>query len=764
MRTWLRGLTVLMACLVGTVLAAAALRAAEPPPSGLEWRPVLEHGLSPERGTPIPREAVSVFTYEGGYRGYDQPIGIAVGPESIAVDYGQSGVLFDRKSGQVRGRVTVADGWPKARPDGFPPAYKPGQAHLVGPGIVEARHGGEDVPDREVVLTAEFGGRTWKAYQPGSALYWRGRSYFGPDTWTDILREGSAKSFLESTARDGRKPVRYTTAEGLAGNIVTHLAVADGALWAACVDIYNPEKKEWGDGGLARYDTKSDRWERVKEVDGRPVRWVTLLQAVGDDLWIGFREGEGVVGDKILHGMGIYPEQYRPNAKRLVLTRLAGGKWKSFARDLAPETPAARYPGEPGEPPEPPRPPTETPRKLAVAGDKVVLFTQKEWHGSGNWDVEMEGCLHLFDLAAGKWKTFDVDKDFDANLILELAGGRGEVLAVTDRGLHRWSADGKWTFMDTGSPIKNPNVHAVVRVGKELWVGYNVQSFGVVGTQGISRYDEAAGRWSWMSPQEIGTSAPVESMAALPNGDVWVLFGHQEYFGAAEEWPFYPREKWDAPTGIARFSGGKWEFPARLDGVPEQRQKEYTDEAGVKSTWKGPLFAQHITAVGDRLFLVHDAGVFMGPGKWKQIVEVQDRQESFRGTRNIKIEAGADGKSLIIFRRLEPKEGEPGLRLQRGRYDIAADKLVFEPVAKKIEEYDWHSSRDYSLSEPDVDLPWPQKPWIQSWVKVPTRKPGTWVVGDLQSDDYHRVVETSQAVWIIGQGELSRLDREKLRD
>ena len=80
--------------------------------------------------------------------------------------------------------------------------------------------------------------------------------------------------------------------------------VTGGTVWAACVDIYDPGKKDWGSGGLCRFNSKSGQWERLDRIGGRPVRWVTLLQAIGDELWVGYCEGEGVVGDHITYGMG----------------------------------------------------------------------------------------------------------------------------------------------------------------------------------------------------------------------------------------------------------------------------------------------------------------------------------------------------------------------------------------------------------------------------------------------------------------------------
>src|SRR5205814_3437027 len=138
--------------------------------------------------------------------------------------------------------------------------------------------------------------------------------------------------YVEASGRNQEPARRFTTADGLASNIVTHLAVANGTVWAACVDIYDPVRKIWGPGGLCKLDARTGRWERVQQIDGQPVRWVTLLQAIGNELWVGYREGEGILGDRIVYSMGLYPDEYRPRASKLVLSRLQNGRWTRFVR------------------------------------------------------------------------------------------------------------------------------------------------------------------------------------------------------------------------------------------------------------------------------------------------------------------------------------------------------------------------------------------------------------------------------------------------
>ncbi|MHC4718771.1 MAG: hypothetical protein ACYS5V_17545 [Planctomycetota bacterium] len=351
------------------VVVCVSVQAATADGDGLEIRRIRPQGLA-LAGRAVPREAVRVFAYEG------EPKSVRVGKAGIGVDYGLTGVLFDRKTGRFVRRWTIVDGWPERRPEGFAPAAKRRRGHLVGPGVMYGvRWPGfprGSRPARAVVAEITHGGRIWRACQPVRFLDtlrrrvasdWRElRSRYG--AWTPILRKLNKESYLEAAPADGvGQAARYTTADGLASNIVTHLAVADGRLWAACVDIYDPRNKRWGPGGLCRFDAKAGRWRRVQKIDGVEPRWVTLLQAVGDTLWVGFREGEGVAGDKVSYGMGLYPGWYRPVTKRVVLARLAGGKWRTFARQPLPDERS-------------PKAPTETPRTLAVRGQRVFVFSE----------------------------------------------------------------------------------------------------------------------------------------------------------------------------------------------------------------------------------------------------------------------------------------------------------------------------------------------------------------------------------------------------
>ena len=585
-----------------TVLAAEAA-------SVMELRRMTDQGAAPDDGGPIPAEAVRVFAYEG------TPKDVRVTERFIAVDYGHSGVLFDRRSGEVARRCTVADGWPGQKPEEFTAPRGWQRPPMVGPGVVNVPRTTPPIirPDEEpaplppeVAAEVELAGQTWRAYQPAQFVqrikrpeYLSGQPRPVNPTWSEVLGQLNAASYVEVDPGNGAAPKRFTMADGLASNIVTDLVVCGGTLWAACVDIYDREAQQWGPGGLCRYDAKTGRWERIERIDGRPVRWVTLLKTIGDELWVGFREGQGVADDEIRFGMGVYPGIYRPEATAIVVARLADGKWTSYTRAPLPEheipadmpTPGAgTTPSQPGEH-------TEHPVALGRVGDKVLVYTQRNADQvNGSWDIPMSGHVSLIDLASGQWRTFETLKDFDADELKGMVAEGGEVLVTSNRGLHRFDPAGdRWQFLDSGSPILNSTFHTAAVAGDELWLGYARQSFGVYGEQGISRYDETTGRWSQMTPEQLGTASPVRRIVTLPGGDVWVLFGDRPYMGAAMQYDFYPREQVPRPEGLGRMAGGKWEFP--LSGPPAAARPPRMMEG----------IGNDAAAVGDRL-------VFATPG------------------------------------------------------------------------------------------------------------------------------------------------------
>ncbi|MHC4718772.1 MAG: hypothetical protein ACYS5V_17550, partial [Planctomycetota bacterium] len=280
-----------------------------------------------------------------------------------------------------------------------------------------------------------------------------------------------------------------------------------------------------------------------------------------------------------------------------------------------------------------------------------------------------------------------------------------ELLAFTDRGAHRWMNDqGRWAFLDPQSPIRNPSLNAAAVVGDELWLGYTNKSFGVVGEQGISRFNERTGAWSYMPPEAIGTSCPVRAIAAGPDGDVWVLFRPRPWYGSAWESPLYKREP-RGPTGLGRFRNGRWEFPVKLDGVPETVQRSRKGPRGVETrTEKLPIYS--LAAAGGKLFVANSEGVYMGPGKWRRVVEaISTRHGSGRGPIP-GIAASEDGKTLKVWR--IDKDG----KLQHASYNIASGTL-------HVGQTDRPTHYDDRLAPYSVGrlLAWPgSTEWIQRWV------------------------------------------------
>jgi hypothetical protein len=783
------------------IATAATIPAAEESAAKLELRRIENESLAPA-GKAVPRDAFRVFTCDRA------ATSVRVTREHIAVRYDVSAVLFDRASGAMARRFTVGE----ATPDVFGPKlnrYRRGE--LVGPGVVERfRERDRDKPiPPESAATVEFQGTTWRALQPGEFLLgltrgtnWQEtRKTYG--TWTGVLRKLNAESYVE--ARSGDDSVkRFTIADGLSSNIVTHLAVAEGSLWAVCVDLYDPDRKAWGPGGLCRFDPAKLRWERIDAIDGRPVRWVTALESINGELWVAFREGSGIAGDQITYGMGLYPGVYRPQTKQIVLARLAGGRWTSFARPPVSEGPASVGSAPPSKEPPPPPAPTETPRRIARVGNLVFLFSQTQSRRlSGNWHLQWDGHVSLVDLqsvaqrgeapltgataglsssacempemaeiphcwtsqqwhatatrvyvsaqrsvakpAAASWRVFDTQKDIAAESLEEMVVEGGEVVVTSERGAHQFQPSARtWRYLDPQCVLVNPSLSAAVEVGDELWVGYTNEAFGVIGRQGISRYDERTGRWSWVSPKEIGTSAPLRRIVAMPDA-VWVLFLPRPWGGAAMEFPYFNEER--GPTGLGRFVGGKWEFPVALDGVPASRKRSWKGPDGAQQTYDEQLPIEELAAAAGRLFVANRAGIYEGPGKWKQIAAGPA----------LKMEPSPDGARLLYYRQL-PAGGAGGgvadgeSRLELCTLDPATGKITAEKPPKDRGDY-------WQLMQGNEWL-FVSGSWTSTWLRLPSPL-AAWALGELESNP-HRVVITRKALWIASRSQLIRLDRQRL--
>lgn len=730
------------AWVVTALCVAGAAAGQDAPRKPLMIRPAVNHLVrASDPGVPVPPEAVRVYLHEG------EALEAWVHPGTIAVEYPHSGVVFDRATGAVARRLTILDGWPATRGKEFPaPSRRHWRLpHLVGPGVLDAILDPDRTPrDREsgkeetyaAAATAVFGGQVWQAMQPRGFFqslqkragdYGKQKSVFG--SWTNILNTVNAESFLQSRPVEGEgETVRYTMAQGLPSNLVTHLATAEGKLWAACVDIYEPTWEKWGPGGLACYDPKTRRWSRVEKIGGRPVRWVTLLQTVGEDLWVGFREGAGVLGDKVNYGMGLYPGQYRPVAKAIVLGRLSKGKWTTYSRPPVPMTPGETPdPGKKG----PPEEPGETPRTLTVSDRQVFLFSQSQARVMGNWDVDWAGMVSVLDTGAGRWRSFDTEKELAAYELRQMVASDGEILVMTDRGVRRWSQrEQAWRALDPGGALVNPSVSAVVPVGNELWVGYTNQSFGVMGRQGISRFNEETMTWTHVDERQIGTACPVQAIVPMAGGEVLVLFRHRVWYGSAGEFAFYPREP-RGPEGLGRVKDGAWQFPVRLEGVPENRSES---RPGGSATVQEKLPITGLLDVGGKVFVSNYVGIYEGPGPWRKVVELS------RTWPAPLLSPSADRKRLEIW--------HDGRLIE---YDPATGRAV--GAASTTEEYN--------------KVMWPElergSVLHGSWTEIPTIKPGSWAIGEIDSQD-HRVVETPRALWLVSTGQLIRLDRQLLRE
>ena len=241
-------------------------------------------------------------------------------------------------------------------------------------------------------------------------------------------------------------------------------------------------------------------------------------------------------------------------------------------------------------------------------------------------------------------------------------------------------------------------------------------------------------------------------MVVMPGGDVWVLFRRREWRYAAAELARYPGKVWNAPQGLGRFSKGKWEFPVKLDGVPESRERVRQGPNRV-DRWTEKLSITHLVGVGGKLFVADAHGVYAGPGKWQQIFESSQTKPSYPGAVQ-GIQRSPDDKALVIWERGQNSE------LRRHLYDVRTAKVTTSTI-KRASYKDWEMARDagYLLGTRR------DHSWRQHWTKVPTAKGGLWVVGPLGTTrGYHTVVQTPWAVWIASRGELIRLDRKLLAE
>jgi hypothetical protein len=676
----------------------------------------------------ISNDAVQVFVYAG------EPRAIKVNDNNIAVDYGRCGIVFNRSNGEVIERFDVEDGWPKIRPNIFP---KIDSSHIdsrfIGPGIFDKIYkiGSKKKKIKfEETCSVEFEGRTWRAYQP--ADFRRNIQKKGYDnrtgpysTWSGILARLNAESYLQADAPE-QKSRRYKMSDGLASNIVTRLIPSQGYLWAVCVDIYEPEKDRWGPGGLSRFDLKTNRWEHVKTINGYSIRWVTLMETIGDDLWIGFREGNGIEGDKINYGMGVSAGIYRPKTSAILLARFAKDKWTVFLKPLPLVKGSLHKENSP----------TEMPLQLAGSSKRVFLCSgYNSRRPAFNFEYQLDGCISSLDLHTYTWRSFDLYKDFDADRLVDMLSENGEILIRSNRGAHRWDDKSQsWKLLDPQTELKNPSLSTAAQRNNELWIGYTNQSFGVIGQQGISVYDEETLKWSYFSQEQIGTGCPVRRMGADTNGYVWILFGRRPNRGALAEFLFYPREaKFFHESGLGCFRRGKWEFPIELTEL------DFRNDFLMNST-------HDLVTIGDKLFVAGKEGVYLGPDKWRRIIEGDI----------LRIEPSSDKKSLIILRQ-GPRSDQDFSTFQRGRYDLTTGDISFESLPYKGLDRMQLEPPTYLWNNKSME-PETSKAWRKNWVLSPGYKEGNWVVGPMGSNDYHGVIETPSAFWIASRGELVRLD------
>lgn len=549
-------------------------------------------------------------------------------------------------------------------------------------------------------------------------------------SWSTILERINKDSYVEEL-REGREPRRYTSDDGLASNLVTRLAFAQGALWAACVDIFDFAKNQWGPGGLCRFDPKAGRWQRVESIDSRPVRWVTLLNAIDDELWVGFREGSGIIGENIFSSMTDRFGIYQPESKVTVLAHLAGGRWATYVRE--PRIEAAK--DRTGR-----RLSSEYPTDLARIGGKVVVLFRTQRESNGYLD-HLKARVSLFDPDLRTWRDDEPERDFSTGNLCSLIADHGEVLITSRRGVHRFDPkSNSWRLLDPRGDVKAEEFREVKLIDGDLWVAYAGR-----GRQGVSRCSARTGLWTYWGPNDFGTKRPARQIVPLPNGELWILFDEQNWliFSISEAEPIYvERDPIPFRSGLGRFVDGNWQFP--LEPPPKPANRPDDDRLGTLIGLYG---------LGNQLICETSDALYAGPAPWKRILH---RDNCLA----IRVNPTKDGKGIIIQRTVRRTAPPFTMSWEYAVYGGTPGDLHFEPSYQEDGR-----TLNPKLAAIDSANPYYDRLWGGDvWVSIPMDAKGHWEVGPFakRSSEHRRVLLSPQTLWIYAKGEIIAIDRKAL--
>lgn len=594
----------------------------------------------------VRRQDIKAFTCE------DVPSGLRVKGDSIYAQYPQSGVEFSAATGKLVARHTVTDGWNGGWIAQYPIPPETGEAYGIGPGLEDGR--ALDPAQPGLMAACRVGEWEYTAWQPTGLArrYARGREE-KPGTWTHVLQLCANKSYVQRQRPDkpGERPHRFGANDGLPSNLVRRLVAYDGKPWAALVDVYDSDMKQWGQGGLAWYDAASGRWQQVDTVDGHHVRFVTLLQVVGDELWIGFREGESMAGDSVGSGRGEYADEYRPVTSRIVLARLKEGQWASWSTPPLPSPRAAYQDRSQADSSS-----LEVPRWLCRTGDDVLLVTTESLTGMG--EVRNQHVRHVrLGGKADRWPTFDA-----LGSVRQIVAGDVATVASFDRGVFRWdSVGGQWRLCDPESPMGSRVIGCAVSSGDDVWIALRrSRHLTIPGTASLMCYNERSGQMKRFGPADLGTSMP--AVALLPQGDaLWVLFrgrlgmDQQEtprYLARQAEMPKHP----PAREGVACYRDGKWTFGLGDDQLREGVIQPPGGLGGFRYYDLVQLKGRLYVACGTGIYEWDDAG-------WRRILELSKLDGVWREVKLI----ADDAKTQLRLHWQQPNQGET----REGVYDVA---------------------------------------------------------------------------------------------
>jgi ligand-binding sensor domain-containing protein/tRNA A-37 threonylcarbamoyl transferase component Bud32 len=348
----------------------------------------------------------------------------------------------------------------------------------------------------------------------------------------------------------------FTTADGLAGNVVQAIAVGlDGALWFGTygdgVSRYDPTAGTWQtfttadgltdssvraiavgpdgdlwfstDSGISQYDPAADTWQTFTTADGLAGNVQAIAVGPDGDLW--FSTDSGI-------------SQYDPAADTWQTFTTADGLAGSGVLAVAVGPDGALWFGTVGNGVSRYDPAAGIWQTLTtadgLAGNVQAIAVGPDgdlWFGTGFFGQSGNG-VSRYDPSAGTWQTFASADGLADNAVQAIAAGPdGDLWFGTGGGVSRYDpAAGTWQTFTSADGLADNSVYAIA-VGPDgaLW-------FGTGG--GVSQYDPAAGTWQTFTSADGLADNTVSAISVGPDGALWFGTGDgvSRYDPAAGTW------------------------------------------------------------------------------------------------------------------------------------------------------------------------------------------------------------------------------------